>query len=64
MPKKRDHRKIGKQQDLFHFQAPGMVFWHHKGWTIYQLLRNFIRKINLDSGYKEINTPQILNRTL
>ena len=63
---KRDHRKIGKQQDLFHFQeeAPGMVFWHHKGWTIYQLLKNFMRKINLDSGYKEINTPQILDRTL
>ena len=63
---KRDHRKIGKQQDLFHFQeeAPGMVFWHHKGWTIYQLLKNFMRKINLESGYKEINTPQILDRTL
>ena len=63
---KRDHRKIGKQQDLFHFQeeAPGMVFWHHKGWTIYQLLKTFMRKINLESGYKEINTPQILDRTL
>ena len=63
---KNDHRKIGKQQDLFHFQeeAPGMVFWHHKGWTIYQLLKSFMRKINLDSGYKEINTPQILDRTL
>ena len=46
---KNDHRKIGKQQDLFHFQeeAPGMVFWHHKGWTIYQLLKSFMRKINL-----------------
>ena len=63
---KRDHRKIGKQQDLFHFQeeAPGMVFWHHKGWTIYQLLKSFMRKINLESGYKEINTPQILDRSL
>ena len=63
---KNDHRKIGKQQDLFHFQeeAPGMVFWHHKGWTIYQLLKSFMRKINLDSGDKEINTPQILDRTL
>ncbi|MAZ79814.1 MAG: threonine--tRNA ligase [Gammaproteobacteria bacterium] len=63
---KRDHRKIGKQQDLFHFQeeAPGMVFWHHKGWTIYQLLKSFMRKINSESGYKEINTPQILDRTL
>ena len=63
---KNDHRKIGKQQDLFHFQeeAPGMVFWHHKGWTIYQLLKSFMRKINLDSRYKEINTHQILDRTL
>ena len=63
---KRDHRKIGKQQDLFHFQeeAPGMVFWHHKGWKIYQLLKQFMRKINTDYGYKEINTPQILDRTL
>ena len=63
---KRDHRKIGKQQDLFHFQeeAPGMVFWHHKGWTIYQLLKSYMRKINSDSGYQEINTPQILDRTL
>ncbi len=63
---KRDHRKIGKQQDLFHFQeeAPGMVFWHHKGWTIYQLLKSYMKKINTDSGYQEINTPQILDRTL
>ena len=63
---KNDHRKLGKQLDLFHFQeeAPGMVFWHSKGWTVYQLLKSFMRKINSDSGYEEINTPQILDRTL
>ena len=63
---KRDHRKLGKQLDLFHFQetAPRMVFWHPKGWTIYQLLQKFMREINSDSGYQEINTPQILDRTL
>ena len=63
---KRDHRKLGKQLDLFHFQetAPGMVFWHPKGWVIYQLLQKFMREINSDSGYQEINTPQILDRTL
>ena len=61
-----DHRKLGKQLDLFHFQeeAPGMVFWHSKGWTVYQLLKSFMRKVNSDSGYEEINTPQILDRTL
>ena len=63
---KNDHRKLGKQLDLFHFQeeAPGMVFWHSKGWTVYQLLKSFIRKINFDAGYEEINTPLILDRTL
>ena len=63
---KNDHRKLGKQLDLFHFQeeAPGMVFWHSKGWTVYQLLKSFMRKINFDAGYEEINTPQILDKTL
>ena len=63
---KNDHRKLGKQLDLFHFQeeAPGMVFWHSKGWKVYQLLKSFMRKVNSDSGYEEINTPQILDRTL
>ena len=63
---KNDHRKLGKQLDLFHFQeeAPGMVFWHSKGWTVYQLLKSFMRKVNSDSGYEEINTPQILDKTL
>ncbi len=63
---KNDHRKLGKQLDFFHFQeeAPGMVFWHSKGWTVYQLLKSFMRKVNSDSGYEEINTPQILDKTL
>ena len=63
---KNDHRKIGKQQDLFHFQeeAPGMVFWHSKGWTIYNILKEYIREITLKNGYLEVNTPQILDRKL
>ena len=64
--KKSDHRKIGKQQDLFHFQeeAPGMVFWHSKGWTRYNILKDYIRDITLKNGYLEVNTPQILDRKL
>ena len=64
--KKSDHRKIGKQLDLFHFQeeAPGMVFWHSKGWTIYNILKDYIRNITLKNGYLEVNTPQILDRKL
>ena len=63
---KLDHRKIGKQQDLFHFQeeAPGMVFWHSKGWTIYSIIKDYIRDITLKNGYLEVNTPQILDRKL
>ncbi len=63
---KLDHRKIGKQQDLFHFQdeAPGMVFWHSKGWIIYNILKQYIRDITLKNGYLEVNTPQILDRKL
>jgi len=63
---KLDHRKIGKQQGLFHFQdeAPGMVFWHSKGWTIYNILKEYIRDITLKNGYLEVNTPQILDRKL
>ncbi|MES9899528.1 MAG: threonine--tRNA ligase [Sedimenticola sp.] len=63
---KRDHRKIGKIQDLFHTQeeAPGMVFWHHKGWSIYLTVEQYIRdKISM-AGYQEIKTPQIVDRTL
>ena len=63
---KRDHRKLGKEMDLFHFQdeAPGMVFWHPNGWTIYRELQNFVRKRHVDNGYVEINTPQVIDRKL
>jgi len=63
---KRDHRKIGKQLGLFHTQeeAPGMVFWHDKGWTIYLAVENYIRSKIRDKGYKEINTPQMVDRSL
>ena len=63
---KLDHRKIGKQQDLFHFQdeAPGMVFWHSRGWIIYNILKGYIRDITLKNNYLEVNTPQILDRRL
>lgn len=63
---KRDHRKIGKALDLFHMQeeAPGMVFWHANGWTIYQVLEQYMRKVQQDNGYQEIKTPQIVDFTL
>ncbi|MEB3754935.1 threonine--tRNA ligase [Acinetobacter sp. MD2(2019)] len=63
---KRDHRKIGKALDLFHMQeeAPGMVFWHPNGWTIYQVLEQYMRKVQQDNGYLEIRTPQIVDFTL
>jgi threonyl-tRNA synthetase len=63
---KRDHRKIGKQLDLFHTQeeAPGMVFWHDKGWTIYLTVENYIRNKIRGKGYQEINTPQMVDRSL
>tara|TARA_E500000178_G_C17012185_1_gene751106 strand:- start:572 stop:2497 length:1926 start_codon:yes stop_codon:yes gene_type:complete len=63
---KRDHRKLGKEMGLFHFQdeAPGMVFWHPNGWAIYRKLRNFVRKRLEDSGYIEVNTPQVIDRKL
>ena len=63
---KRDHRKLAKEMDLFHFQdeAPGMVFWHQNGWSIYTSLQNFMRrKLDL-SGYQEINTPEVVDRRL
>ena len=61
---KRDHRKLGKQLDLFHLQeeAPGMVFWHPKGWTVYQVLVKYMRGVLRKSGYQEINTPQIADQ--
>ncbi len=63
---KRDHRKIGKQLDLFHFQeeAPGMVFWHPKGWTLFRIVESYMRAILDDYGYQEVNAPQLLDRSL
>jgi len=63
---KRDHRKLGKLLDLFHMQeeAPGMVFWHPKGWTVWQQVEQYMRKIYENHGYQEIRCPQILNRSL
>ncbi|MEJ6558892.1 MAG: threonine--tRNA ligase [Candidatus Thioglobus sp.] len=63
---KRDHRKIGKTQDLFHMQeeAPGMVFWHEKGWTLYQIVEQYMRSVFKDNDYKEVHTPQLIDRTL
>ena len=63
---KRDHRKIGKEMNLFHFQddAPGMVFWHPAGWTIYTQLKAFMRKKLSNAGYKEVSTPLVVDRTL
>jgi threonyl-tRNA synthetase len=63
---KRDHRKLGKEMQLFHFQeeAPGMVFWHPNGWTIYRLLQDFIRNKLQEYDYLEINTPQVVDRKL
>ncbi|VXC13650.1 threonyl-tRNA synthetase [Pseudomonas sp. 9AZ] len=63
---KRDHRKIGKRLDLFHTQeeAPGMVFWHPNGWTIYQVLEQYMRGVQRDNGYQEVRTPQVVDRVL
>ncbi len=63
---RRDHRKIGKKLELFHFQeeAPGMVFWHPKGWTIYQVIKHSMQDIWKTNGYLEINTPQLVDYTL
>ncbi|KTD19693.1 threonine--tRNA ligase [Legionella londiniensis] len=63
---KRDHRKLGKSLNLFHFQdiAPGMVFWHPKGWTIYQILESYMRRRLVEYGYQEVRTPQLVDRIL
>ena len=63
---KRDHRKIGKQQDLFHMQeeAPGMVFWHPNGWTIWQAIEQYLRDKLWARGYEEVRTPQVVDRSL
>jgi threonyl-tRNA synthetase len=63
---KRDHRKLGKKLDLFHLQeeAPGMVFWHPKGWRLYQVVEQYMRQKQLDNNYQEVKTPQIVDRVL
>lgn len=63
---KRDHRKLGREMDLFHFEdiAPGDIFWHPHGWTLFQTLIDYLRKRQNDVGYVEINTPQIMDRVL
>jgi threonyl-tRNA synthetase len=63
---KRDHRRVGREMDLFHFQeeAPGSVFWHPKGWTLFQALENYIRRRQLDAGFVEVNSPQLMDREL
>jgi len=63
---KRDHRKLGKQLDLFHMQdeAPGMVFWHPKGWSIWQEVEHYMRKMFMDYGYQEVRTPTVMDKTL
>ncbi len=63
---KRDHRKLGKQLDLFHMQeeAPGMVYWHPKGWVIWQQIEQYMRQVLVKNGYMEIRTPQVLDRSL
>jgi threonyl-tRNA synthetase len=63
---KRDHRKLALQLDLFHFQveAPGMVFWHDKGWTVYLQIQDYIRRLLRLHGYQEVNTPQLVDRSL
>ena len=63
---KRDHRKLGKALDLFHFQeeSPGAVFWHQKGWSLFQILVKFMRDKQNEAGYLEVNTPEMLDKTL
>ena len=63
---KRDHRRLGKTMDLFHFQeeAPGAVFWHPKGWTLFQKLVRYMRQRQTEAGYQEVNTPELMDRSL
>ena len=63
---KRDHRRLGKQLDLFHTQeeAPGLVFWHPKGWAVWQVIEQYMRRVYRDSGYQEVRCPQILDKSL
>src|SRR4051812_30642724 len=63
---KRDHRRLGREMDLFHFQeeAPGSVFWHPKGWTLFQALENYIRRRQQEFGFVEVNSPQLMDKEL
>jgi len=63
---KRDHRKLGREMDLFHFQeeSPGSIFWHNKGWDVFMRLQNYLRNKQTKAGYEEINTPDMLDRSL
>ncbi len=63
---KRDHRKLGRSLDLFHFQdeAPGLIFWHPKGWTVWQQVEQYMRRVYQENGYQEVKAPQILDRSL
>src|SRR6266852_2172692 len=63
---KRDHRKLGRELDLFHFQeeGPGVVFWHPKGWTLFQILENYIRRRQSEAGYVEVNSPELMDSSL
>ena len=63
---KRDHRKLGREMDLFHFQeeSPGSIFWHNKGWDVFMRLQNYLRKKQSEAGYEEINTPDMLDKSL
>jgi threonyl-tRNA synthetase len=63
---KRDHRRLGREMDLFHFQeeAPGSVFWHSKGWSLFQSLENYIRRRQTAAGYVEVNSPQLIDKEL
>ncbi|MBE0487848.1 MAG: threonine--tRNA ligase [Halomonas sp.] len=63
---KRDHRKLARKMDLFHLQeeAPGMVFWHPNGWTMYQALEQYMRRVQIENGYQEIKTPQVVDLSL
>ena len=63
---KRDHRKLGREMDLFHMQeeAPGQIFWHPNGWTIYTQLQDYMRRRQREGGYVEVNTPQVVDRKL
>lgn len=63
---KRDHRRLGRELDLFHLQdeAPGLIFWHAKGWAIWQVVEQYMRKIYRDNGYEEVKAPQLLDRSL